>query len=124
MAQTVSTCGCLPAALAKANAVMGNKDEAQRWAEEVIEQEGLHNIWAIWIMTHLDIERAVEIAFGSLATSGGGSVFDEIAANHVWYRPFLVHSRVQEYYLNEGKWIDYLSARVPEYAKYAPAVAE
>jgi hypothetical protein len=37
---------------------------------------------------------------------------------HVQTRHFLVHPEMQAFYVEEGKWIDYLAARVPEYAKY------
>ena len=37
---------------------------------------------------------------------------------HVSYRHSLMHPKLQAFYLQEGKWIDYLAARVPEYAQY------
>ncbi len=30
----------------------------------------------------------------------------------------LLHQKMQAYYAKEGKWINYLAKRVPEYAKY------
>ena len=123
LAQTVSTCACLPASLSSAYAVTGNIEEAQRWAEELLEERGPGNDWVITTMAHIDVERAVEIAFGELAINGNTRLFDELAAYQAWNRPFLAHPRVQEYYLKEGKWIDYLAARVPEYAEYSRNVA-
>lgn len=34
------------------------------------------------------------------------------------------HPRVREHYVSEGKWIDYLAARVPVYAKYRRTAAD
>ena len=45
-------------------------------------------------------------------------------AEYLWNLDFLAHPRIQEYYVNEGKWIDYLAARVPEYAKYKRVTAK
>ena len=67
----------------------------------------------------LDMERAVEIAFGELAKDPNWDGFDEFAAYYAFNMAFLAHPRVQEYYAQQGKWIDYLAARVPLYAKYA-----
>jgi TolB-like protein len=43
---------------------------------------------------------------------------DWIAVLHVVNRHLLVHPKMQAFYVEEGKWINYLAARVPEYAKY------
>ena len=43
---------------------------------------------------------------------------DWIAAKCVIDREFVTHPKVREYYLEEGKWVDFLSERVPEYAQY------
>ena len=124
LAQTVSTCGCLQAVIAIAYAVTGNNDEARRHADELLEYKGSGNDWVYMAIAHIDIERAVGIAFGDLARNPKSTIFDELAAYHMMNRLFLAHPRVQEYYLNEGKWIDYLAARVPEYAKYKRTAAE
>lgn len=126
LAQTVSTSGSLRAVLAIAHAVTGNIDEAQRYADVLLEEKGPDSDWVYSALAHIDIERAVGIAFGELARNPNSTVtvFDELAAWHAQNRLFLAHPRVQEYYVNEGKWIDYLAARVPEYAKYVREAAE
>jgi hypothetical protein len=43
---------------------------------------------------------------------------DMIAAFHIWARHMLVHPDMQRFYVDEGKWVDYLADRVPEYAQY------
>ena len=45
------------------------------------------------------------------------SRLDRIAANHWLYRPILVQPRIKELIIEDGKWLDYLSERVPEYAE-------
>ena len=42
---------------------------------------------------------------------------EEIARQNI-DRQLFVHPELQDYYAKEGKWIDYLAKRVPEYAKY------
>lgn len=43
---------------------------------------------------------------------------DWIASSHVNNRHLLLHPDMQAFYVEEGKWLDYLAARVPEYAQY------
>ncbi len=124
LAQTVSDCGCLRAVLAIAHAVTGNTDEAQRHADALLENKVTSGDWFYMAMARIDIERAVGIAFGEIAKNPNSMLFDALAAWYVPNRIFLAHPRVQEYYLNEGKWIDYLAARVPEYAQYKRTAAE
>ena len=45
------------------------------------------------------------------------SRLDRIAANHWLYRPILVQPRIKELIIEDGKWLDYLSERVPEYVE-------
>lgn len=43
---------------------------------------------------------------------------DWIATMQVFGRHLIVHPDMQAFYVKEGKWLPYLSARVPEYAQY------
>ncbi len=124
LAQTVSTCGCLRAVLAIAYAITGNTDEARRHVDELFDEKGTYGDWFYMAMARIDIERAVGIAFGEIARNPNSMLFDEMAAWHVQNRFFLSHPKVQEYYLNEGKWINYLAARVPEYTGYKRTEAD
>jgi hypothetical protein len=45
---------------------------------------------------------------------------DWVATQHVTNRELLLHPDMQAFYVEEDKWVDYLAARVPEYAKYRP----
>ena len=71
-----------------------------------------------------DMESAVEIAFGELARDPNWDGFDEFAAYYAFNMEFLAHPRVLEHYVNQGKWIDYLAARVPEYEHYATGATD
>lgn len=123
LAQDLRECGCYLGSLAYAHAVLGQVDEARRLREASVEQPYLDMVETIGALAAVDIERAVETAFAELAQNPNWDGFGEMAAHYVWHRPFLAHPRVQEYYVNEGKWIDYLSERVPEYAKYKRTAA-
>ena len=118
VAQDLSDCPCYLGALAHANAVLGQDDEARRWSEALAGQPQEDRLDAIDASAYVDLELAVESAFAELVQNPNWDGFDEMAAEYIWYRRLLAHPRVQEYYVNEGKWIDYLSARVPEYARY------
>ena len=122
LAQNQGRCGgCFLGALAFAHTVLGNEDEAGRFRDQLIEMAqsefGRENTVRAYMS--LDMERAVEIAFGELARDPNWDGFDEFAAEYAFNMEFLAHPRVQEHYVNEDKWIDYLSARVPEYEKYS-----
>jgi hypothetical protein len=122
--QDLSECPCFIGSLARANAILGNTTEAQRWLDVMVEQPYPDTVEAIGVLADVDLERAVENAFAELARYPNWDGFGDMAANYVWHRPFLAHPRVQEYYVNDGKWINYLAARVPEYAKYKREAAE
>ncbi|MEJ2274983.1 MAG: hypothetical protein P8Y01_10485 [Woeseiaceae bacterium] len=38
--------------------------------------------------------------------------------NHSGARLLVTHTDMQAFYLEEGKWIEYLATRVPEYEEY------
>ncbi|MEL7186982.1 MAG: winged helix-turn-helix domain-containing protein [Pseudomonadota bacterium] len=119
LAQTQNKLGL--ATLAQAHAVLGDLDEARRLNEKLFQEADLNPVGRIRTLAFIDVDRAVENAFAERAKNPGWDGFDAIAAHYVFNGRFLAHPRVQAYYLNEGKWIDYLAARVPEYAKYAEA---
>ena len=122
LAQRLDRCGgCYLSALTFAHTVLGNEDKAGDFKDQLLEMArsdfGRKNTVRAYMV--LDIERAVEIAFGELARDPNWDGFDDFAVYYAFNMAFLAHPRVQEHYINEGKWIDYLSARVPEYEKYA-----
>ena len=106
------------AIVANAHAFLENFQEVQRLADEALRIEDLEPEWDFGAIVHTDVDRAVDIAFAKIEGNRNSKVFDVTAAYHLYYRPFLAHPRVQEYHMKEGKWIDYLAARVPEYAEF------
>jgi TolB-like protein len=71
-------------------------------------------------LSHVDLDRAVELALAQKASRPGWHGTDMIAAFPIWARHMVIHPDMQRFYVNEGKWLDYLAERVPEYAKYKP----
>lgn len=83
---------------------------------ESIDSYGFSEIQGfMWV----DIDQAVNRTLNHIEGHSGCRLMDGIAAYQIDYRPFLSHPKIQDYYFKEGKWIDYLPDRVPEYAKYA-----
>ncbi|MEP4486006.1 MAG: hypothetical protein ABJ013_10290 [Halioglobus sp.] len=117
-ARDKNECVCYLGVLAHANAVLGDEAKALRLTEELLEVTGWTPVQRLRILGEIDVEQAVEAAFANLAEISSGNGFDVIASEYLFYKELVVHPRVQAYYVNEGKWIDYLAERVPEYAKY------
>ena len=69
-------------------------------------------------LAHLDRDRAVELLLAQKARHPEWYGTDAIAMFHMWARNVLVHPDMQAFYVDEGKWVDYLAARVPEYAHF------
>jgi TolB-like protein len=66
----------------------------------------------------LDAERAVELLLEHKAEYPNWPGTDVIAINHSMARPLVTHIDMQAFYLDEGKWLEYLATRVPEYEEY------
>lgn len=115
--QLISDGTSVQSALIYAHVALGNVNVARPLANIMLES-GRPSGAGLSLMSHVDTERAVEFAFAELARNPDWDGFDEMAAYQLYHRPFLLHPKVQEYYVNEGKWIDYLSDRVPEYAEF------
>ena len=105
--------------MAYAHVVLGQEDEARQLEDALVNQPYLDKVDTIVSLASVDLERAVDKAFADLAENPNWDGFDEMAARYIWHRQFLAHPRVQAYYVKQGKWVDYLSMRVPEYAQYA-----
>ncbi len=114
--------GTIRTAQALAHVVLGDVDKALQLVEDLLADPDIQvdssYFWRISTMSWIDVNRAVELAFAENAKYPNWDGFDGIAAYHLFSRPLLAHPKIQEYYVNEGKWIDYLAERVPEYAKY------
>ena len=66
----------------------------------------------------LDAERAVELLLEHKEDYPNWLGTDVIAMNHIVARPLVTHTDMQAFYLDEGKWLEYLATRLPEYEEY------
>lgn len=73
----------------------------------------------ITLLAYLDLDRAVDLALTEIRRHPLSDGLDYWAARSSIARDFVLHPRIREYYLAEGKWIEFLAERVPEYAQYA-----
>ncbi|WP_158966175.1 hypothetical protein [Paraglaciecola sp. L3A3] len=124
LSSVVKKCPCTPGIIASAYTVLGDIPQARQTLEKLQGQYRVSKSNHIIGMSKIDLEQAVAIAFSEKAKDPKWSGFDDIAAYHMINREFLAHPKVQQYYVQEGKWLNYLADRVPEYAKYKPAAHE
>lgn len=105
-----------------AHAVLGETEEARTLCESLLQRRssGFDADGAAGLMAlrSVDMDRAVEMAMVRKETQATRDGMDWIAANGVIEREFVTHPKTMEYYLAEGKWVDYLAKRIPEYAEY------
>jgi TolB-like protein len=71
-----------------------------------------------YALSNVDTDMAVQRALERKSQHPSWYGTDWIAVLHVTNRHLLVHPEMQAFYVEEGKWLEYLAARVPEYAKY------
>jgi tetratricopeptide (TPR) repeat protein len=99
-----------------------NDDRASEFAEALLGDDGVpidqYQAAPFVILSHVDPERAVQLTLANRARHPAWHGPDIMAAAHVWARNIIVHPDMQRYYVEEGKWVDYLAERVPEYAQY------
>jgi TolB-like protein len=115
--------GTIQSALVAAYTVLKvENDKALKIAEAMLVDDNLQGdetfAFRIVVMSLVNVDRAVELAFAKQAKHKNWKGFDVLAAYHLFSHQFLLHPKIQQYYVNEGKWINYLAERVPEYAKY------
>jgi TolB-like protein len=103
---------------AEAYATLGQQDEAWVLVNKLMnEQSHVYNPYGFRgyaAFAMLDPDRAAERMLEQ-ASNPGGNVMDWFALYHLTFRDVLVHPDIQAYYVKQGKWIDYLAERVPEY---------
>jgi len=100
--------------------VLGDQDCARRWAEEALENAGDEDFWsnfsAYLAVSTVDLERAVRLILGEKARNPRWLGTDIIATFQIANRHLLRNPDMIAFYRGEGKWMDYLSKRMPEYA--------
>jgi hypothetical protein len=105
-----------------AYATLDDDEGIQRFLQSHFDERGNpvndYQLPAYIALASVDADRAVELALAQKARHPQWFGTDMIATWHVHSRHMLVHPDMQRFYVNEGKWVDYLAERVPEYAQY------
>jgi TolB-like protein len=105
-----------------AYATLDDDEGIQRFLQSHFDERGNplndYQLPAYIALARVDADRAVELALAQKARHPQWFGTDMIATWHVHSRHMLVHPDMQRFYVNEGKWVDYLAERVPEYAQY------
>jgi hypothetical protein len=111
------------AILARAYAAVGDEDKSREWADKLLnERDESYNSYGLEgfaALAETDLDRAVELVLQEKAQHPTWTGTDIIAIFHLTFRNIAAHPDMQAYYLEEGKWINYLAKRVPEYNKYS-----
>ena len=102
--------------------VLGNEESVEELRESILAMDDdrlFSNMSGpFFALSVIDTETAVQRALARKAEHAGWYGTDWIALMHVLNRRALLHPDMQAFYVKEGKWVDYLAARVPEYARY------
>ena len=105
-----------------AHVVLGEKEQAESLTKKLFEHRSnifnLYGLSGYRALSLFDPDRAVEMALKEQSANPSWWGLDVMATYHLGFRNFIAHPDMQKYYLKEGKWIDYLAERVPEYAQY------
>lgn len=80
--------------------------------------------FAIMTIASLDPKQAATRILKQKAAYPRWPVTDWLAMLHVHSRGLIIRPELQNFYAEEGKWIDYLAARVPEYAQLQTTTGE
>tara|TARA_R110001599_G_scaffold353737_2_gene595992 strand:+ start:77 stop:646 length:570 start_codon:yes stop_codon:yes gene_type:complete len=113
-ARPQNECVCYLGYLARTNTVLGDTKKARQLTEELLAGTDWTQVQKTRILGEIGAEQAADIAFEALAKNPNWNGFDAIAVEYLFYRNFLSLPRVQEYYVKQDKWIDYLAARIRE----------
>ncbi|MFT4937240.1 MAG: tetratricopeptide (TPR) repeat protein [Paraglaciecola sp.] len=105
--------------LAIAYGALGERDKAQKSVDKLLGgRSKIYNAYG-WMgfiaLAAVDIDSAVTLILAEKTQHPSWKGTDILAANHILFRHIIVNPRMQAYLVNEGKWSDYLTARVPEY---------
>jgi len=110
------------AAMAIAYAALGEMDKAQELIDRLLnnrsETYNAYGLPGFLALAELDPARAASLLLAEKAEHPTWDGVDYTAAFHITFREIIVQPEMQEYFLKDAKWIEYLAERVPEYAKY------
>lgn len=105
-----------------AAATLENDEAIDEFLESHFDENGYpvdtYQLASYIALGHIDLDRAVQLILSQKTEHPMWYGTDMIATWQIHTRHMLVHPDLQRYFVEEGKWIDYLADRVPEYAQY------
>ena len=106
---------------AHAHWTLGELERTRSIADEFLrKREEDNNAYKVGIyitLALIDRDQAAKLFVDFKAQEPGWWGTDIMAMNYLSFRELLVHPDVQNFYREEGKWIEFLSKRVPEYGE-------
>ncbi len=103
--------------------LIGNTEQAKHLVNKLLnDRRANYNPYGMSgfrALAYIDLERAVELVLAEKDKYNWWTGTDNLAIYHHTNRKILEHPKMQEYYLKEGKWINYLAKRVPAYKQYS-----
>jgi TolB-like protein len=107
---------------AAAIAALDDEDMMRELLDALLDEEGNlidgYPVVNYVALSRFDLDRGVELILAQKARHPSWYGTDMIAAFYLWSRDLVTHPDMQRFYIEEGKWVDYLAAGVPEYAQY------
>jgi TolB-like protein len=107
---------------AAAITTLDDKEKMRELREALFDEDGHlvddYQIASYVALSRFDLDRAVELILAQKARHPTWYGTDMAAAFSMWARDVIAHPDMQRFYVDEGKWVDYLAAEVPEYAEY------
>jgi TolB-like protein len=108
--------------MSTAHLLLGNDDAIRELRESLLASEDDvvigRDLGTFLTLSNLEPDDAVRRLLDRKAKYPNWFLTDWLAALHISNRAMLLRPEMQSFYVQEGKWIDYLAARIPEYAKY------
>jgi TolB-like protein len=107
---------------AAALAILDDEDMMRELLDALVDEEGnlldSYPVLNYVALSRFDLDRSVELILAQKSRHPSWYGTDMIAAFYLWSRDLVTHPDMHRFYVEEGKWVDYLAAEVPEYAQY------
>ena len=105
-----------------AQSIVNDRDAIMRHRQDLEDLGDMpfsrYPLWMIIQYQHVHRDLVVEHLLSYKKANPDWFGTDVVAVLHFVCRPVLTHPALIAFYAEEGKWVEYLSARVPEYGKY------
>jgi len=105
--------------MVEAYAALGQTDKAWELVNKLLDKKlDGYDVIANRALAVLDPDEAAERMLDFRKSYPSWNGMDYMAIYCLWWGDVLIHPDIQAYYVKEGKWIDYLADRLPEYEQY------